>query len=107
MVGVIAGTYGKTEGGTQGDYVPTLLLDVTLRPDVAWRLPVDSRATLFVYIVEGAGVFGDPPKSVDSHRAVLYGDGDEFTVQAGSDGIRFVLFAGRPLHEPVAWGARL
>jgi quercetin 2,3-dioxygenase len=29
--------------------------------------------------------------------------GDEVTVQAGDDGIRFLLVSGRPLEEPVAW----
>jgi redox-sensitive bicupin YhaK (pirin superfamily) len=103
-VGVIAGAYGKTKGATQGDCVPALLLDVILNPDAAWHLPVDPHATLFVYIVEGAGLFGDPAKREDSHRAVLFGDGDEFAVRAGPDGMRFMLFAGHPLREPIAWG---
>ena len=47
---------------------------------------------------------GNPPKRVESHRAVLFGDGDEFAVQVGQEGMRFLLFAGRPLHEPIAWG---
>ena len=29
--------------------------------------------------------------------------GDELTVQAGDDGIRFLLISGKPLQEPVAW----
>ena len=103
-VGVIAGTYSKAKGATQGDYVQALLLDVALKPDAVWHMPVDDRATLFIYIVEGAGTVGDSPNRVESHRAVLLGDGDEFAVHAGQEGLRFVLFAGRPLHEPIAWG---
>jgi redox-sensitive bicupin YhaK (pirin superfamily) len=34
---------------------------------------------------------------------VLFGRGDEVTVQAGDDGIRFLLVSGKPLEEPVAW----
>jgi redox-sensitive bicupin YhaK (pirin superfamily) len=34
---------------------------------------------------------------------VRFGSGDEVTVQAGPDGVRFLLVAGRPLKEPVAW----
>jgi len=33
----------------------------------------------------------------------LFDSGDEVTVQAGDDGIRFLLVSGRPLQEPVAW----
>jgi redox-sensitive bicupin YhaK (pirin superfamily) len=103
-VGVISGAYGEARGATQGDYVKTLMLDVILKPDAAWSLPTDSQATLFVYILEGEGSFGDEQASVESHRAILFDEGDAFAVQAGSTGIRFVLVAGRPLCEPIAWG---
>ena len=103
-VGVISGAYGKGKGAPQGDYVQALLLDVVLKPDAAWCLSVDSQSTLFIYIVEGAGLFGNPAARVGSRRAVLFGEGDEYAVQAGPDGMRFILFAGRPLREPIAWG---
>lgn len=104
-VGIISGTYGNVKGATQGDYVQALLLDVALKPDAEWRLPVDGLSTLFIYIVEGAGFFEAAPAThVESHRAILFGEGDEFSVRAALEGIRFVLFAGRPLREPIAWG---
>ena len=34
---------------------------------------------------------------------MLFDRGDEVTVQAGDDGIRFLLVSGKPLEEPVAW----
>jgi len=34
---------------------------------------------------------------------VQFGTGDEVTVQAGEDGIRFLLISGAPIQEPVAW----
>lgn len=103
-IGVIAGAYGGLKGATQGDYVHVVVLDVALKPGAAWRLPVDGDSTLFIYIVEGAGAFDDPDTKVESHQAVLFGAGEAFAVQAGPDGIRFVLFTGRPLREPIAWG---
>jgi quercetin 2,3-dioxygenase len=33
---------------------------------------------------------------------VLFDQGDEVTVQAGEDGIRFLLVSGKPIEEPVA-----
>ena len=104
VIRVISGTCENTPGPTQGDYVKTLLLDVILNPHASWRLPVDDRSTLFIYILDGAGLLGEPPQRVERHRAVLMGDGDTFVVNAGPDGMRFVLFAGRPLREPIAWG---
>jgi quercetin 2,3-dioxygenase len=34
---------------------------------------------------------------------VLFDRGDEISVQAGPDGIRFLLVSGKPIEEPVAW----
>ncbi len=41
---------------------------------------------------------------VGGRRGVLFGDGDAVAAKAGPEGMRFILVAGRPLHEPVAWG---
>lgn len=103
-VGVISGSYGSAKGWTQGDYVNVLLLDVALEANVAWRLPVDPKATVFIYIVHGSGVPDGESAPVESHRAVLFGEGAELALKAGSEGMRFILFAGRPLCEPIAWG---
>ena len=34
---------------------------------------------------------------------MLFDQGDEIVVQAGDEGIRFLLVSGKPLEEPVAW----
>ncbi|MEQ9573175.1 MAG: pirin-like C-terminal cupin domain-containing protein, partial [Nitratireductor sp.] len=34
---------------------------------------------------------------------VVFDTGDEVVVQAGENGIRFLLVSGRPIREPVAW----
>jgi redox-sensitive bicupin YhaK (pirin superfamily) len=36
-------------------------------------------------------------------RSLFSTGGDEMEVQAGPDGIRFLLVSGKPLSEPVAW----
>src|SRR5689334_1257278 len=38
-----------------------------------------------------------------NHSLVLFDRGDEITVQAGEEGIRFLLVSGKPIEEPVAW----
>ncbi len=41
---------------------------------------------------------------VASNRSlVVFDQGDEIEVQAGEEGIRFLLVSGRPIEEPVAW----
>ena len=50
------------------------------------------------------GVLGSPGGHNAVNRSiVLFGSGDEVVVQAGDEGIRFLLVSGKPLEEPVAW----
>jgi len=44
-----------------------------------------------------------PPTSVENRMLVLFDRGDEVTVEAGKEGVRFLLVSGKPLGEPVAW----
>ena len=48
---------------------------------------------------------GDTPVLTDvgNRSLVVFDRGDEITVQAGDEGIRFLLVSGRPIEEPVAW----
>lgn len=103
-VRVISGRYREKVGPVQGDYVKTLYLDVQVQPNSEWRLPVDPEATVFCYLVAGTGRFDGTSESIPSHRAALLADGDEVVVSTGGDGVRFLLIAGRPLKEPIAWG---
>ncbi len=85
-------------------------------------LPVETTRHAFAYVFSGAGKFGNasqpargahragrlglipaPPSEADNRSLVLFDRGDEVTVQAGEDGIRFLLVSGKPLEEPVAW----
>src|SRR2546425_861853 len=52
------------------------------------------------------GWMGRTPRlasEADNRSLVLFDRGDEVTVQAGDEGIRFLLVSGKPLQEPVAW----
>ena len=44
-----------------------------------------------------------PVYDVANHSLVLFDRGNEITVQAGPQGIRFLLVSGKPIEEPVAW----
>jgi redox-sensitive bicupin YhaK (pirin superfamily) len=44
-----------------------------------------------------------PPTEADNRSLVLFGRGDEVVVQAGDDGVRFLLVSSQPLEELVAW----
>ncbi|MEO0946211.1 MAG: pirin-like C-terminal cupin domain-containing protein, partial [Pseudomonadota bacterium] len=43
-------------------------------------------------------------RDLSSDRTLIrFGTGDEVTLQAGPDGVRFLLISGAPIEEPVAW----
>ena len=83
--------------------------------------PVETTRHAFAYVFAGAGKFCNasgplavpteavgwsdtaPPTEADNRSLVLFDRGDEVVVQAGEDGIRFLLVSGKPLEEPVAW----
>ena len=43
------------------------------------------------------------PERTGNRSLVLFDSGNEVTVQAGENGIRFLLVSGKPIEEPVAW----
>ncbi len=109
-VRIVAGSYMDTKGAFTGRYVDATYLDVELSPGSGWSFRNSPDDTLFIYIFRGSSVFS-PEKSIEStddliqeKHAILFDSGEEFFVQAGSDGIRFILLTGKPLMEPIAWG---
>ena len=102
---IIAGTYNGKAGAMEGDYVKALYLDVEMKPGAEWSLDTEKDATLFVYIVQGEGVFGPLRDNfITAKQAVLFDRGDKFQVKASDNGLRLLLMSGNPLREPIAWG---
>jgi redox-sensitive bicupin YhaK (pirin superfamily) len=122
-VRVICGDFWGKTGPVEGVAAEPRYLDVWVPPRVRKTFPVESSRHAFAYIFEGGGSFrdasaprgvltewvGDDPNAGPSRdeagnrSLVVFDSGDEITVQAGEDGIRFLLVSGRPLEEPVAW----
>jgi len=102
-VAVVAGSYKGADGAAQGDFINVTLLDVTIKPGQTWSVPTKRGDTLFLYMFSGECRFAGE-ESVVSKQAVLFNDGDVFSVTGGPEESRFVLVSGKPLHEPVEWG---
>jgi redox-sensitive bicupin YhaK (pirin superfamily) len=81
---------------------------------------VETARHAFAYVFEGSGTFRDaseprtirdedgnvvtlPLEETGNRSLVLFDSGDEVTIQAGDEGIRFLLVSGKPIQEPVAW----
>jgi len=107
-VRIVCGRFGNTSGPVEGVAANPTYLDVSIPAGKTKRFPVDVAHNAFAYVFSGNGRFGDPSApqlqaEADNRSLVLFGGGDEVAVQAGTQGIRFLLVAGKPLREPVAW----
>ena len=105
IIKVVSEHYRGIPGAVKSDFVKLTLLDVTLNAGANWEYNLSKEHTLFVYIVEGAGWFeaSDHPL-ISCKSAVLFNQGEEFLARASDQGMRFLLFAGEPIGEPISWG---
>ncbi|MBR9863390.1 MAG: pirin family protein [Rhodobacteraceae bacterium] len=121
-VKVIVGDFWGQTGPVDGIAADPQYLDVYIPAGVKKTLPVDTYRRAFAYVFEGAGAFAgasDPTgvllekevmgeevniRDMSGNRTLVRFDtGDSITVQAGEEGIRFLLISGKPIEEPVAW----
>jgi redox-sensitive bicupin YhaK (pirin superfamily) len=89
------------EGSPTRLQTPVLYYDVQLPPQgqATFDVPVGDQG--FAYVLRGAGRFGRNRAAAGAGQLVVLGAGGAFAVQAGDEGVRFVLAAGRPHREPV------
>jgi len=118
---VICGELWGTKGPVTGIAANPVYLDISVPSGKRKTIPVETDQNAFAYVFAGSGKFCNaseplavptesvkwlettPPSAADNHSLVLFDRGDEVAVEAGDDGIRFLLVSGKPLHEPVAW----
>jgi len=103
-VKIIAGKLGRTEGPVKDLVIEAEYIDVDSRPNIEFEHTVKKGNTAFAYVFGGSGTFG-PDKNifVGAETLVVLGDGDSVVSRAGKNGLRFLLVAGKPIREPIAW----
>jgi len=121
-VRVVCGDFWGKRGPVEGVAADPRYLDVFVPPGKRKTLKVEVERHAFAYVFEGSGNFraASAPFGVLTEKTdgvneilvreqtgnrslVLFDSGDEITVQAGDEGIRFILVSGKPIKEPVAW----
>ena len=122
-VRVVSGEFWGKRGPVEGIAADPSYLDVSVPPNARKTLPVEVTRHAFAYVFAGTGTFRDAsgPRAVLTDNTgtstddnavyndardrslIVFDRGDEVTVQAGPEGIRFLLVSGKPLEEPVAW----
>jgi redox-sensitive bicupin YhaK (pirin superfamily) len=119
-VRIICGEFWGKKGPVEGVAADPNYLDIWVPAGKRKRLKVETTRTAFAYVFAGSGSFRDasepqavlteqtrpdapPVYDARNHSLVLFDRGDEVVVQAGPEGIRFLLVSGKPIEEPVAW----
>jgi hypothetical protein len=118
---IICGEFWGKTGPVEGVAADPRYVDISIPPNQRKRIPVEITRHAFAYVFAGAGRFhgASEPRAVlteqverpsdpaaydaRNHSLVLFDRGDELVVEAGPEGIRFLLVSGQPLEEPVAW----
>jgi quercetin 2,3-dioxygenase len=118
---VVCGTFWGKKGPIDGIAADPIYIDVSVPPGKRKTLPVETDRHAFAYVFAGSGKFCNasaplavpteglgwldttPPQAAENRCLILFDRGDEVVVQAGDEGIRFLLVSGKPLKEPVAW----
>ena len=121
-VRVVCGTFWGRRGPVEGIAADPIYADIWVPPGQRKVLPIETTRNAFAYVFRGSGRFANAsepqgvmtegvdqvarltqPTEADNRSLLLFDRGDEVVVQAGEEGIRFLLVSGEPLKEPVAW----
>jgi redox-sensitive bicupin YhaK (pirin superfamily) len=120
-VRVICGRVWGAVGPVDGIATDPHYVDVRVPPGRKRRIPIETTRHAFAYVFEGSAKFANAsdPMAAPTERVgggietsgslaenrslVLFDRGDEVVVEAGEQGVRFLLVSGKPLEEPVAW----
>jgi len=121
-VRIVCGSFWGKKGPVDGIAADPMYLDISVPPGKRKVFPIETSRHAFAYVFAGDGKFGNasaplavrtegvgvastapPSEAADNRSLVLFDQGDELSVQAGEEGIRFLLVSGKPLEEPVAW----
>lgn len=122
VVRVVCGDFWGKQGPVQGIAADPRYLDVSVPPNKRKTLKVEVERHAFAYVFAGSGDFRSASRPMGvltekevngqeihvremtgNRSLVLFDSGDEVTVQAGPEGVRFLLVSGKPIKEPVAW----
>jgi redox-sensitive bicupin YhaK (pirin superfamily) len=120
-VKIICGEVNGVRGPVHDIVIDPEYLDVTVPAIASFTHPTKKGHTAFAYVIEGRGYF-DADQDAFAHEVVgrnyfdldrdcicgngtliLYEDGDQVSITAKDQTLRFLLVSGRPIGEPVAW----
>lgn len=101
-VKVIAGEINGVKGPITEIFADPEYLDVSLEEGSSFEHNLPEGHTVFAYVFEGEGVFGEDGTLISATNLVIFGDGEIVKIHAENKPVRFLLISGNPLNEPIA-----
>ncbi len=120
-VKVVCGTVEGNQGPVRDIVIDPEYLDITLPALTEFVHKTPRGHTVFAYVIGGKGVFCNEKNPfayttegvnyfdmerdfyIHNGTVVLFDDGDQVTIAAQGEPLRFLLISGKPINEPVAW----
>lgn len=120
IIRIIAGTVDGLQGAVSDIVIDPEYLDISLPTQTQYTHVAALGYTVFAYVIAGEGKFGDLEyvpsadddasiRSLDNtgvfsnETLILFSDGDSVRVSTEDIPLRFLLFSGKPINEPIAW----
>ncbi|HNT65240.1 MAG TPA: pirin family protein [bacterium] len=119
---ILAGELQGIRGPVRDIVIDPTFLDIEILADAVFTHDLPEDYTVFAYVLQGNAFF-DPNRDpfaydrqgvnyfdnehsclIGAENVVILGEGKRVTITAGEQGVHFVLIAGKPLGEPIAWG---
>ncbi|MCL4538145.1 MAG: pirin family protein [Bacteroidetes bacterium] len=118
---VVAGEVEGVKGPVTDIVITPQYLDVTIPANASFDLPTTKGRKIIAYVIDGKGYFtrekdlfsyeiegsdgskSDSSQIIGNENLVLFDDGEAVEVTTSAEPVRFLLFSGRPIGEPIAW----
>jgi len=118
---VVAGEVDGVKGPVTDVVASPEYFDITLPANSEFALPTTRGNTLIAYVIDGKAYFtrekdlysyevegnghngSEHDRIIGNESLILFNDGEAVQVTTADDPVRFLLFSGKPIGEPIAW----
>ncbi len=102
MVKVISGEFGGIKGAAKDISGNPLYIDVSLDAEREFIIDINYENNKFLYLYKGSIFYGADSQNIKSGSMLVFDAGERLKLRT-DQGAEFLLFAGKPINEPVAW----
>ena len=102
---IISGEFNGITGPVTGIATTPAYFDISIPEHTTFQLPTQKNRFYCAYVWKGSLTL--PPNSIEQiseYSMIRWGIGEQLQFETTGSSARFLLFSGKPLREPIAWG---